>query len=62
MWSTQTTLDSQNCQSHLCVGEDHGADPPGSDAKARGRQRADMGEPAWLHQGQILLNQPSGLL
>jgi len=48
--------------SHLCAREDPGTDPPGSYAKARGRQECDTGEPAWFHQWQILFDQPSGLL
>jgi len=50
------------CKSHLCTGEDDGADLPGSYAKAYGRQGGDTGEPAWLHQGKILLDQPGGVL
>jgi len=42
--------------------KDHGADPPGTYAKARGRQGGDIGEPAWLHQEQILLDQSNVVL
>ena len=38
--------------------EDHGADPPGKNAKADGREGGDVGLPAWLHQGQVLHDQP----
>jgi len=48
--------------SHIYTRADHGTDPHGSYPKAHERQAGDMGEPAWLHQGQILLDQPSGLL
>jgi len=36
--------------------------PPRSYAKAHGGQGGDLRQPAWLHQGQVLPNQPSGLL
>jgi len=39
--------------SPLCW-EEHGAEPPGSDAMAHARQGGDMEEPGWLHQGQII--------
>lgn len=29
----------QASQTHLCAGQDHGADPPGNNAKAHGEQR-----------------------
>lgn len=38
------------CQLHLSAGEDHGADPTGSYAKAHRRQGGGTGEPACLHQ------------
>ena len=31
-------------------------------AKAHGMQGSDMGELAWFQQGQVLPDQPSGLL
>ena len=37
-------------------------DAPGSCAKAHGREGGDRGQPAWLHQEQVLPNQPGGLL
>ncbi|KAK4823614.1 hypothetical protein QYF61_004217 [Mycteria americana] len=40
----------------------HGTDPPRSYAKAHGGQGGDSRQPAWLHQGQVLPDQPSGLL
>jgi len=42
--------------------EDHGTDPPRSLAKACGRQGGGLRQPAWLHQGQLLPDQPRGLL
>ena len=42
--------------------EDHGTDPPRSYAKAHGGQGGDLRQPAWLHQGQVLPDQPNGLL
>ena len=50
------------CQPQLCAGGDLGTDPPGNYAKPHARQGAGTGEQAWLHQGQTLLDQPSGLL
>lgn len=49
------------CQPQLCAWEDHRTDPPGCYAKAHGGQGGDWGQPAWLHQGQVLSDQPSGL-
>ena len=49
-------------QPHLCAEEDNRIDPAGSYAKVHGRQGGDTGKLAWLHRGQILLDQPSGLL
>jgi len=40
--------------------EDHGADPPSSYAKTHGGQGGYLRQPAWLHQGQVLPDQPSG--
>ncbi|KAJ7408368.1 hypothetical protein BTVI_01033 [Pitangus sulphuratus] len=48
--------------SPLCLGKVHGTDPPRSYAKAHGGQGGDSGQPARLHQGQVLPDQPSGLL
>ena len=50
------------CQPPLCAWEDHGTDPPTSYATAPGGQGGDVRQPTWLHQGQVLPNQPSGLL
>ncbi|KAJ7416937.1 hypothetical protein WISP_67778 [Willisornis vidua] len=47
---------------HLTVWEYHGADAPGSYAKAHGGQGGDLRQPACLHQGQILPDQPSDFL
>jgi len=46
------------CQPHLCARQDDGADPPGSYAEAHRREGGNMGEPAWLQRGQVLLDQP----
>jgi len=37
-------------------------DPPGSYAKAHGREESNVGQSSWLHQSQVLLNQSRGLL
>jgi len=50
------------CQPHLCAWEDHGIGPPRNYAKACGGQGGDLSQPARLHQGQVLPDQPSGLL
>jgi len=50
------------CQPLLCAWEEGGTDPPRSYAKAHGGQGGDMRLPAWLHQGQVLPDQPSGFL
>jgi len=50
------------CQPQLCAWGDHGTNPHGSYAKAHGGQRGDSRQPAWLHQGQVLLDQPCGFL
>ena len=42
------------CQSHLCAGEDHGADHPGNYTKAHKREEGDLKQPARLHQAQNL--------
>ena len=52
----------QASEPHLCTWEDHGADPSGYHVKAHTRQRGDLRQSAWLHQGQILPDQPGGLL
>jgi len=49
-------------QPHHCEKEDHGADLPGSYAKVQEREGWDMGQPARLHQGQVLPDQPRSLL
>jgi len=56
------TRELLTCQSHLCSGEDQGTDPPGSFAKAHGREESNVGQSSWLHQSQVLLNQSRGLL
>jgi len=42
--------------------EDYGTDPPRRYAKAHGGQGGDLRQPAWLHQGRVLPDQPSGFL
>lgn len=46
------------CQPYLCARED----PPGNCAKAHGKDRGDMRQPAWLHQEPVLPDQLSGPL
>lgn len=40
---------------HLCMGQDHGRDPPGSSVKSHEGQGSNPGQPAWLHQSGGLL-------
>jgi len=40
------TLGTTDLSVSLCAREDHGADPPGSYARAHGRQGGKTGEPA----------------
>ena len=47
---------------HLNTGKHHGADPPGIYAEAFRRVGEGMGQLAWLHQGQVLPDQPNGFL
>ena len=57
---TQGTTNLLAC--HLSAKEDHGADAPRSYVKANGREGGDMGKPEWLHEGQVLPDQPCHFL
>lgn len=52
----------RTCFPHLCAWEDPGTDPHKSSAKAHGKQGGDLRQPARLHPGLILPDQPNGLL
>lgn len=43
------TVELQLGQSHLCAGQDQGADPYGNYAKSHGRPWGDWWQPTWLH-------------
>lgn len=48
----------QTSEPELCDCED----PDESYVEAPEKQRGDVRQPAWLHQGQIKTDQPGGLL
>lgn len=47
---------------HVSVWEDHGSDPPGRRVKTPASWGSGLRQPAQLHQGQIISDQPAGLL
>ena len=58
----RSTLELLTCQPNHYAWEDHGTDPPASYAKAHEGQRGESRQPSYLHRGQVLPDQPSGLL
>ena len=62
IWVKRTTQGTTDPSVSSTSREDHGTDPPGSYAEDCGREGGDMGQPAWLQQGQVLPAQPRGLL
>ena len=48
--------------SHLCAWADHETEPPTGYVKAHGGQGGDIRQPVWLHEGQVLPDQPSGIV
>lgn len=57
-----TTNLTSTCWSHYSVRESHLRDPPGSYAKVYGRKEGDIGFQAWFCHGQVVPDQPYGIL
>ena len=52
----------QACQPDLCAGEDYGTIHPECAHQACEGQPGDQAQPAWVHERQVLLDQPHLLL